>query len=115
MDIVSDALFDGRRLLALTVVDAFNSEALAIDVDQEIKGEQGVDAMIRIGAVRGAPRAIRVDNGPEFISMALDRLAYENEVTLDFSRMGKPTDKPSWKASTAACATNASTLVRSCR
>ena len=41
MDFVSDALFDGRRLRALTVVDAFTREALAIEVDQGIKGEQG--------------------------------------------------------------------------
>ncbi len=38
------------------------------------------------------PNSIRVDNGPEFISKALDKWAYENGVTLDFSRLGKPTD-----------------------
>ena len=92
MDFVSDALFDGRRLRALTVVDAFTREALAIDVDQGIKGEQVVEAMARIAMTRGAPKTIRVDNGPEFISKALDRWAYENGVTLDFSRPGKPTD-----------------------
>ena len=42
---------------------------------------------------RGCPPAkIRVDNGPEFISRALDHWAYINRVTLDFSRPGKPTD-----------------------
>ncbi len=92
MDFVSDALFDGRRLSALTVVDAFTREALAIDVDQGIKGEQVVEAMTRIALSRGAPKTIRVDNGTEFISKALDRWAYENGVTLDFSRPGKPTD-----------------------
>jgi putative transposase len=92
MDFVSDALFDGRRLRALTVVDAFTREALAIDVDQGIKGEQVVAAMARISSIRGAPKTIRVDNGPDFISKALDRWAYENGVTLDFSRPGKPTD-----------------------
>ena len=92
MDFVSDALFDGRRVRALTVVDAFTREALAIDVDQGIKGEQVVEVMARISSIRGAPRTIRVDNGPEFISKALDRWAYENGVTLDFSRPGKPTD-----------------------
>src|SRR5215204_2841558 len=40
MDIVSDALFDGRQLRALTIVDTFTCEALAIEVDQGIKGEQ---------------------------------------------------------------------------
>ena len=90
MDFVSDALFDGRRLRALTVVDAFTREALAIDVDQGIKGEQVVEAMRRITLSRGAP--IRVDNGPDFISKALDHWAYENGVTLDYSRPGKSTD-----------------------
>ena len=63
MDFVSDALFDGRRLRALTVVDAFTREALAIDVDQGIKGEQVVATMIRITSMRGVPKTIRVDNG----------------------------------------------------
>jgi len=48
--------------------------------------------MARISSIRGVPKTIRVDNGLEFISKALDRWAYENSVTLDFSRPGKPTD-----------------------
>jgi len=91
MDFVSSALFDGRRLRALTAVDTYPREALAIDVDQGIKGEQVFKAMARIAGTRGSPKGIRVDNGPEFISKALDRWAYENGVTLDFSRPGKPT------------------------
>jgi putative transposase len=42
--------------------------------------------------MRGTPNFIKVDNGPEFISKELDKLAYENKVTLDFSQPGKPTD-----------------------
>jgi putative transposase len=86
------ALTPGRRLRALTVVDAFTREALAIDVDQGIKCKQVGAAVARIASVRGVPKTIRVDNGPKFISKALDRWAYENGVTLDFSRLGKPTD-----------------------
>ena len=41
---------------------------------------------------RGKPKSIRVDHGPEFISKSLDWWAYFNEVRLDFSRSGKPTD-----------------------
>ena len=92
MDFVSDALFDGRRLRALTVVDAFTREAPAIDVDRGIKGEQVIQAMTRIASPRGAPSTIRVENGREFISKALDRWVYEHSVTLDFSRPGKPTN-----------------------
>jgi putative transposase len=92
MDFVSDALFDGRRLRALTLLDIYTREALAITVDQGIKGEQVVAVLEAIAARRGAPRRIRVDNGPEFVSNALDRWAYLHGVTLDFSRPGKPTD-----------------------
>ena len=50
--------------------------------------------MGHVKALRGVPKRIQVDNGSEFISKALDLWAYENRVTLDFSRPGKPTDNP---------------------
>lgn len=93
MDFVSDALFNGKRFRALTVVDAFTRQCLAIHADQGIKGEAVTAVMERLTFQRGTPPAkIRVDNGPEFISRALDQWAYLNKVTLDFSRPSKPTD-----------------------
>jgi len=59
---------------ALTVVDDYSRESLAIEVGQSITGAQVVTVMNRLSAVRGAPRRIRVDNGPEFVSRALDSL-----------------------------------------
>jgi putative transposase len=46
----------------------------------------------RIGRQFGYPKAIRVDQGTEFVSRDLDLWAYHRGVTLDFSRPGKPTD-----------------------
>jgi putative transposase len=92
MDFVADALFDGRRLRALTLLDVFTRECPAIEVDQGIKADQVVAVLSRIAAERGAPKRIRVDNGPEFVSDALDRWAYQHGVTLEFSRPGKPVD-----------------------
>jgi transposase InsO family protein len=63
MDFVSDALFDGRRLRALTVVDQFTRECLAIRVDQNLRGEDVASVMSAIAAERGAPGSIRTDNG----------------------------------------------------
>ena len=95
MDFVSDQLFDGRRFRALTLVDNYSRECLEIEVGQSLKGFDVVDVMERIKQVRGVvPKRIQVDNGSEFISKVLDQWAYENEVTLDFSRPGKPTDNP---------------------
>ena len=93
MDFVADALFDGRRFRALTVVDNYSRHCLAIRVGQSLRGDDVVAAMNRIKARHGTtPDRIQVDNGSEFISKALDRWAYDHEVTLDFSRPGKPTD-----------------------
>lgn len=92
MDFVSDALFDGRRLRALTVVDNYTRESLAIEVGQSLKGEDVVRVLDAVVAERGAPQTIKVDNGSEFISKAMDRWAYEHGVELDFSRPGTPTD-----------------------
>jgi putative transposase len=40
----------------------------------------------------GSPTGITVDNGPEFISNALDQWAHAHGVQLHFSRPGKPVD-----------------------
>ena len=92
MDFVADALFDGRKLRMLTVVDLFTRESLAIDVGQNLKGEDVVRVLTAITQERGLPRTIKSDNGSEFISKVMDKWAYERGVELDFSRPGKPTD-----------------------
>ena len=81
--------------MALTIVDNFSRQCLAIHADASIRGSDVVDVVTRICAERGqAPERIQVDNGSEFISQALHRWAYDHSVTLDFSRPGKPTDNP---------------------
>lgn len=93
MDFVSDALFNGHRFRALTVMDNHTRECLSIEVAQALNGGDVVRVLQRIVLDRGAlPKRIQADNGPEFISLALDKWAYENGVTLDFSRPGRPTD-----------------------
>ena len=92
MDFMSDELFDGRRIRLLTLVDNFTRESLAIEVNDHIGGHRVVEVLMQVGRERHLPRTIRVDNGPEFISKALDQWAYLNGVQLDFSRPGKPTD-----------------------
>jgi len=93
MDFVADQLFNGRRIRALTIVDNYSRECLNIAVAHSLKGEDVVAVMCYIRDHLGRkPGRIKVDNGSEFISRALDKWAYENKVTLDFSRPGKPTD-----------------------
>ena len=95
MDFVSDALFNGKKFRALTVVDNHTRECLAIEVGQSLTCADVVAALNRIRAKgRKLPRRIQADNSPEFISISLDKWAYDHGVTLDFSRPGKPTDNP---------------------
>ncbi len=76
------------------MLDAFSRESLAIYVDKSINGEQVCDELEKLKAARGLPQRIKVDNGPEFISRALDTWAYFNKIKLDYSRPGTPTDNP---------------------
>lgn len=56
---VADALFDGRRLRALTVVDSYTSECPAIEVGPNLKGEDVVRTLTRITASRGYYNEVR--------------------------------------------------------
>ena len=95
MDFVADQLFNGRKFRVLTLVDNFSRQCLATSVGQSIKGLDVVRIMNDVKQyLRITPQRIQVDNGSEFISKDLDRWAYENNVILDFSRPGKPTDNP---------------------
>ena len=95
MDFVSDALFDGKKFRSLTVVDNCSRECLAIYVGQSLKGVDVVQVLNQIKMVAGiVPKRIQTDNGSEFISKEMDRWAYENKVTMHYSRPGKPTDNP---------------------
>lgn len=92
MDFVCDSLFDGRRFRALTIVDNYSRECLAIEAGQSIKGEDVAAVMDQLVKERGVPDRIQCDNGSEFISKVLDKWAYEHGVTMDFSRPGEPMD-----------------------
>ena len=93
MDFVSDQLFDGRKFRALTLVDNFSRECIVIQVGQSLKGVDVVNVLEHIKLHRNIiPKRIQVDNGSEFISKEVDRWAYENNIILNFSRPGKPTD-----------------------
>jgi putative transposase len=90
MDFVSDSLYNGRRFRVLTVVDNFSRECPVLEVDHSLPGQRVTRVLDRIALTRGLPEVITVDNGPEFISKALDLWAYENSVKLRFIQPGKP-------------------------
>lgn len=92
MDFMSDAYTDGRAFRVFNVVDDKTKEAVAMKVGVSLPARRVIDTLDRAIEERGQPHRIRLDNGPEFISQALDVWAYERGIELCFSRPGKPVD-----------------------
>jgi len=91
IDFLKDSLLDGRPFRVFTIVDNVSRVSPAIVTDFSIRGEAVVAVLDRLKSM-GLPARLAVDNGPEFISKALDAWAYRNGVQREFSRPGKPTD-----------------------
>lgn len=91
MDFVHDMLSNGRKIKSLNIMDEYTRECLAIETDSSIGGLRVVRVLEMLKELRGLPEAIRVDNGPEFTSKAMDKWAYDNKVALHFIAPGKPT------------------------
>ena len=91
MDFMSDNLLDGRSIRSFNVLDDFNREALAIDIDFSLPTERVIRSLNNIIEWRGKPSSLRCDNGPEYISSKLENWATQNQITLIFIQPGKPT------------------------
>lgn len=92
MDFMRDNLADGRTIKVLSVVDEYTRKCFRIEVDTSINGMRVARALSEIGQIEGLPEIIINDNGPEFISNALDNWAYQRGVKLTFIRPGKPVE-----------------------
>ena len=90
LDFVHDRLLNGSGFRALTVIDEWSRESLAIEVDVSLTGERVKRVLERLSSGRGLPTVIQSDNGPEFTGRVLDQWAYERGVKLQFIEPGKP-------------------------
>lgn len=89
-DFVHDACANGQKIECLTVIDEFTKVSLAIDVAGSIRSGRVVEVLSQLVSVHGAPRYVRSDNGPEFVSRAILRWAKSENVDLALSDPGKP-------------------------
>lgn len=72
-DFVFDTCANGQQLKCLTVIDEYTRECLAIDVAGGIRSGRVIEVLSRLVSLHGAPRYLRSDNGPEFVSRAVLR------------------------------------------
>lgn len=90
-DFMADALWSGRRFRTFNVNDDFNRESLRIEIDTSLPSQRVIRALDELVELRGAPRRLRLDNGPEFISAALRQWAQHRGIELIHIQPGKPT------------------------
>ena len=89
-DFVFDGCANGQQLKCLTVVDEYTRECLAIDVAGSIRSGRVIELLSRLVSERGAPKVLRSDNGPEFVSKAILRWAVNSGLDTALIDPGKP-------------------------
>lgn len=89
-DFVYDACANGQQLKCLTVVDEYTRECLAIDVAGSIRSHRVIEVLSKLISIHGAPRYMRSDNGPEFVSSALLKWVMDEKIESVLIEPGKP-------------------------
>jgi putative transposase len=87
---MQDSLESGRKFRTLNIIDDYNRESLAIEVDTSLTGERVTRVLEAVMEWRGKPTEIRSDNGPEFISTALADFFKAKQIEHKFIQPGKP-------------------------
>jgi putative transposase len=90
MDFMHDQLEMGKSFRLLNVIDDFNREALGIEIDFSLSSLRVIRALEQIISWRGKPKVIRCDNGPEYISSALQTWAENNHIKIEYIQPGNP-------------------------
>jgi putative transposase len=89
-DFVFDHTTNGSTLKWFSIVDEYTRECLALKVDRSITSEDVIDTLAELFAMRGVPKHIRSDNGPEFIAQAIRRWLDQVGVEALYIQPGSP-------------------------
>ena len=92
-DFVFDACANGQHLKCLVITDEWRHEALAIDVQGSIRSSRVIDVLSRLVSLHGAPRYLRSDNGPEFVSHAILKWLQQAGIETALIDPGRPWQK----------------------
>ena len=89
-DFVFDRTESGSVLKWLSIVDEYTRECLCLKVARGITSEDVIDTLAELFAMRGVPKCIRSDNGPEFIARAIQRWTKQLEIETLYIEPGSP-------------------------
>ncbi|RMG36299.1 MAG: transposase [Methanobacteriota archaeon] len=90
LDFMSDRLTTGRNFRTLNILDDFNRQALWIQADTSLPASRVIRILESVIAWHGKPQAVRVDNGPEWLSRAFQTWAAAQGIEIHYIQPGKP-------------------------
>jgi putative transposase len=94
LDFMSDALYGGRKIRTLNVIDEGNREVLAVEVATSIPSVRVVRILDELVQTYGQPQALRMDNGPELTAEVLQAWCQERGIDPRHIQPGKPDQNP---------------------
>lgn len=89
-DFMSDALHAGNRFRTFNVIDDFNRECLAVEIDTSLTGRRLIRVFEKLRSERGLPDVLRTDNGPEFLSGDFVAWAESAGMFIQYIQPGEP-------------------------
>jgi transposase InsO family protein len=90
IDFAQDRTIQGTPVRILCVTDEFTRESLALEASRSFTSEQVCRVLERLISERGKPVALRTDNGPEFVALALQGLCHRHGINAAYTQPGKP-------------------------
>lgn len=92
LDFMHDALYDGRRIRILGIMDQCSRECLALIVDTSLSGERVVRELDKLIKRHGKPKVIVSDNGTELTSKAVLKWSSAQDIDWHYITAGKPSE-----------------------
>lgn len=90
LDFLHESTLSGSKMRILCVSDEFTRQSLAIEAGKSFRSEQVCAVLERPIQERGIPEALRMDNGPEFVALALRGLCHRKGINAAYIEPGKP-------------------------
>ena len=89
-DFLEDRTEGGGKLRVLVVIDEFTRECLAVIIRPSVPAAKVVEVLERLFLLRGVPKYLRSDNGPEFIARSVCQWLEVNGCSTIFINPGSP-------------------------
>ena len=90
LDFLEERTLAGARLRIFCISDEFTRQSLAIEAGSSFRSKRVCAVLQKLIGQRGAPLALRMDNGPEFIALSLRGLCHQQDIDAAHIEPGKP-------------------------